>query len=231
MSCQEYFKRVKNIVDVIKSLVGLLCDDMHLKDELPEREPRGRYTEEQKREAQDRIHNKTMTCGILVRSDRTRFRRLIEEIENDYLKGHDSYPKMATEAYNLLVNYKNNGNQQNKRSAATCLDQVAFMTEAKRMKSDGILAKYLHIKCFKCGEFGHYKSDCPGKNKNSDESPPTETALTMLQVTLVVMRKEIDPLWILCDNESTIDIFKNKDILVNLRKMNKPIHRGCKIVL
>jgi hypothetical protein len=50
-------------------------------------------------------------------------------------------------------------------------------------------------------------------------------------VTLVVMRKEIDPLWILCDNESTIDIFKNKDILVNLRKMNKPIHRGCKIVL
>jgi hypothetical protein len=39
MSCQEYFERVQNIVDVIKSLGGSSCDDMHLKDELPEREP------------------------------------------------------------------------------------------------------------------------------------------------------------------------------------------------
>jgi hypothetical protein len=47
MSCQEYFERVQNVVDVIKSLGGSLVDDMHLKDELPEREPRNGYTEEQ----------------------------------------------------------------------------------------------------------------------------------------------------------------------------------------
>jgi len=75
-----------------------------------------------------------MAYVILVRSDRARLGRLIEEIENDYLKGHENYPKTATEAYNLLVNYKNYGNQQNKRSATTGLDQVAFMAEAKRTK-------------------------------------------------------------------------------------------------
>jgi hypothetical protein len=37
MSCQEYFERVRNIVDVIKSLGGSLADDMHLADELPAR--------------------------------------------------------------------------------------------------------------------------------------------------------------------------------------------------
>jgi len=30
MSCQEYFKRVRNIVEVIKSLGGSLYDDKHL---------------------------------------------------------------------------------------------------------------------------------------------------------------------------------------------------------
>jgi hypothetical protein len=119
MSCQEYFKRVRNIVDVIKSLGASLCNDMHLKDESPEREPRGGYTEEQKKEAQERIHNKTIAYGTLVWLDRTRYGKLIEEIEKDYLKGHDNYPKTAMEVYNLLVNYKNYWNQQNKRSTAS----------------------------------------------------------------------------------------------------------------
>jgi len=35
MSCQEYFERVRNVVDVIKSLGGSLVDEVHLLDELP----------------------------------------------------------------------------------------------------------------------------------------------------------------------------------------------------
>jgi hypothetical protein len=34
-----------------------------------------------------------MAYVILVRSDRARLGRLIEEIENDYLKGHENYPR------------------------------------------------------------------------------------------------------------------------------------------
>jgi hypothetical protein len=40
VSCQEYFEKVKNIIEVIKSLGGSLADDIHLKKELPDREPR-----------------------------------------------------------------------------------------------------------------------------------------------------------------------------------------------
>jgi hypothetical protein len=35
MSCQEYIERVRNVVDVIKSLGGSLVDEVHLLDELP----------------------------------------------------------------------------------------------------------------------------------------------------------------------------------------------------
>jgi hypothetical protein len=46
MSCQEYFERVQNVVDVIKSLRGSIGDKMHLVDELPPRPPTG-YTDAQ----------------------------------------------------------------------------------------------------------------------------------------------------------------------------------------
>lgn len=64
--------------------------------------------------------------------------------------------------------------------------------------------KFPHIKCIKCGEFGHYKSNRPGKGMKQLESQnqqSTETALMTLHVTLAVM------IWITCDNESTVDIF------------------------
>jgi hypothetical protein len=53
MSCQEYFEQVKNIVDMIISLGGSLSNDMHLKDELQGREPRGGWTENQLKEARE----------------------------------------------------------------------------------------------------------------------------------------------------------------------------------
>jgi hypothetical protein len=137
--------------------------------------------------------------------------------------------KKTTEAYNLLVNYKSYGNQ-NKRNASAVggLDQVAFLTEAKRTKADGTKGNYYpHIKCDKCGEFGHYKSNCPKKNKQTENKPSegseTETSLVTMHVALAVVKTDIDPMWILCDNESTVDIFKNRDILSNIRKTSKPI--------
>jgi len=71
MSCQEYFERVRDAVNVIKGLGRSLIDDMHLKEELPEREPRNGYTQEQTAEARAKIQDKTIAYRILVRADRT----------------------------------------------------------------------------------------------------------------------------------------------------------------
>jgi hypothetical protein len=69
MSCQEYFERVHNVVDVIKSLGRSLCDDMHLVDKLPATRPRNGYTKDQYKEAREKILNKKVAYGLLVHAD------------------------------------------------------------------------------------------------------------------------------------------------------------------
>jgi hypothetical protein len=56
-----------------------------------------------------------------------------EKIENDFLKGHDNYPKTPTEAYNLLVNYRNYVTVNKRNNSQSGLDQVAFFTEGKKL--------------------------------------------------------------------------------------------------
>jgi uncharacterized protein (DUF2164 family) len=44
-----------------------------------------------------------------------------------------------------------------------------------------------------------------------------------LHVALAVIRIEINTMWKLCDIKSTIEIFKNKDLITNIRKSENPI--------
>lgn len=53
MSCQEYFKHIRHLVDIIKRLGGSLSGDMHLNDELPAHPARGGYTVAQLKEVRD----------------------------------------------------------------------------------------------------------------------------------------------------------------------------------
>jgi hypothetical protein len=74
---------------------------------------------------------KTIAYGLLTRADKGRYGKLIEEIENDFLKGHDDYLKTPTEAYNLLVNYRNYVTVNKRTVIQGGLDQVAFLTDGK----------------------------------------------------------------------------------------------------
>ena len=43
-----------------------------------------------------------LACAFVINSDLRRYGRLIEELENDYTKGNDNYPRNMVKAYQLL---------------------------------------------------------------------------------------------------------------------------------
>lgn len=199
---------------------------MHLADELPPIPRTGEYTTQQYNSACENIVNKKIAYGILVRADCGRYGKLIEEVENAYLKGNNDYPQTPTEAYNVLVNYRNySGNKGT--TIQDGLEQVAFVTDGKRIKTG---KEFPHIKCFKCGKMGHYKSDCQEKRNKEDESDVSHKVCQVIQATTLMTnaqgmneKESINQIWILCDNESTVDIIKNKNMITNIRNTKKLI--------
>ena len=110
-------------------------------------------------------------------------------------------------------------------------DEVAFAQDAK------------NIRCFDCGEIGHYKgsAECSKTTKsatqllmtvryedgsNSDEigwnmcnrGEVKTLKKTKTQGVLLVYRK-VSTYWILLESESTVDIFKDKTLFKNVRKI------------
>jgi phosphoribosylanthranilate isomerase len=53
-----------------------------------------------KKEAQEQY----LAVAFLLNADHVQYRRLIEDLEIDYLQGQGNYPKTVTAAYNVLMN-------------------------------------------------------------------------------------------------------------------------------
>jgi hypothetical protein len=175
--------------------------------------------------------NKKIAYGILVRADRGRYGKLIEEVENAYLKRND-YLRTPTKAYNLLVNYQNYS--ANKRTGTQeGLDQVAFITDENKLKTG---KEFPHIKCFKGGKMGHYKSDCKEKKSKDAGGEVLQEVCQFIQATALMTKAQalndkhsIYPMWILCNNESTVDIIKNKNMIVSLSRKDERREGGNRL--
>jgi hypothetical protein len=71
ISYQEYFEMAQNLVELIKNLEESICNDIHLLEKLPQRAPRGGCAEEDLKGAREPITEKKISCGVLVRADRS----------------------------------------------------------------------------------------------------------------------------------------------------------------
>ena len=65
-------------------------------------------TASNKREEKKEAKETCMAMAFISGANRIKYRTLFEELENSYLKGNkNEYPKTVTDAYNLILNYKN----------------------------------------------------------------------------------------------------------------------------
>ena len=179
---------------------------------------------------------------FIIHSDRSPFGDLITGLQNNYLMGQDNYPKTLTDAYSRLVNWKlPTGNNQSGNTGAG----ISFNTIGE------VKVKWkAHITCHNCGEKGIFLNECPKPKQESatvhaiaSESTPSEGEcdnhqntssyhsyhfLCYYNILLTTKSSHIIPnTWILLDNQSTIDVFSNRNLLRGIHKINATMNIHC----
>ena len=94
----------------------------------------------------------------VINSNRQRYSSLKQDLENDFLKGHNNYPANMAEAQKLLINYKGlrtnqQGAQPRRQNGSN--DGVSFA-------QGGHTTGKSEARCWKCNKKGHlaYKGKC-----------------------------------------------------------------------
>ena len=104
----EYYEQFKNQTDVLDHIGAGIGDD----DAITKQVLRSQgitiddATEAQEEAAEIQGIEWYLALAFLMGSDRSRFGRLLEKLENDFTAGHDNYPKTLTNAYNMLLEWK-----------------------------------------------------------------------------------------------------------------------------
>lgn len=167
----------------------------------------------------------TIAIAYIIGGDTSRYGTLIKELGNRYARGKDEYSSDLYDAYSALVDYATLVNTEGRAwsggvttapSAAPAASAVTFVQQAVVPDTDG--NTFSTVTCFQYSSLGHYADRCPSDITSMTTS---STGTTLLQHTYVLAQSKesgIDHEWILLDSQSTISVFKNKEILTNVRR-------------
>ena len=190
MTNHEYLQRFQNLVDVVSAYSGQLYDRSIL-NIIQERLHPGVLAYTLLTEVQKLIVNSSASelyqaTMFLHQSDRRRYGKLLEELENDFTKGNDDHPDTFVKAYHLLSEYKH---YQPKFVPTGSSSSVAFVQKTKSMSQTSEKVKddswILKATCRECGKIGHMicpqcplilegddsKADSPSKSKSKEKKP------------------------------------------------------------
>ena len=183
--------------------------------------------------------NKATAISFLKRADPARYASLWTDLQNQYSRGNDQYPKNLTGAYELLLTHINTDDVKPPRFHKKYADRrndhrkevnaLQFLQSAERIPGiDGITHE--GITCFSCRQSGHYASACPTVNPAESKKPVTGVQLMQLDSPVVQTHHSdvtflqsndrynmIPSSWILLDSQSTVSVFNNRRLLKNVR--------------
>jgi hypothetical protein len=256
-NAQVYYQRFKNHVEVDEHCSGSVGNHDGLVDKQLEEDDltRANASTEELRAAKAAAKEEYLACAFLLGSDRKRYRKLIENLENDHVQRNDKYPKTLVEAYNLLIHWKQDPKNLMQVLGSTS-DGVAFTNIGDKQRPTQGRTDQGHqhpgIQCFHCQEMGHYASSCNNEwRARGTEASGTQALmdgteaedydddyigfdfLNVEQVhnasngRLHNQGAEVSKTWILLDNQSTVDVFCNPKLLKNIRQVNKVMNIKC----
>ena len=169
LTTQAYLEYFQNMVDVIEHSGGSIGHKPGIERAIAAETGAviDSMTVEQrdnlKKEAQDRY----LAVAFMLGSDRSRFGRLIENLENDFLQGRNNYPASLTGAYSLLTNWKQDP-RNIMRAIGPLSDGVSFahigkgdigdnnavLANSGQPRKGGGRRDKAHITCHRCGSKG-----------------------------------------------------------------------------
>jgi hypothetical protein len=221
-SNDEYLESLRGWADTIEYHGGVVAENYTI---VPETLAGVQRTEDVRKQI---ARDSTLAILLIRRADPTRYGTLIADLSNNYAMGKDDYPKDLSSAYSLLVNYKTPANKRMQQDTSsvppannattTTSPEASAMTFAQKAAQQPGANGVLHdgITCFKCQGSGHY----------ADECPTGETATSLIQHGYMLTQTAqtgIDPDWILLDSQSTISVFRNPNMLTNIRPSERTL--------
>ena len=118
---------------------------------------KGKSTKDQEEGGQ-----KFLACLFLAGVDRERYKKAINDLNNDFVQGTNSYPEDVPGMLALLNNRREGGGKSR-------------VFEDERDGRQTSFAQLEGRRCFQCGKKGHIKRDCPELNETDDDDGSIET--------------------------------------------------------
>ena len=211
MTLERYHELFLAQVEVLNE-VGITIEDEALAEEVAAENGRVEPNDEDQREARDQelaIH--------FIRGTNMQHKGYLRHLRNSYLDGTDNYPRTIHEAYNIL-------RRRVEESPAPGFESnvVSFAQNWQRWDLS-------NIRCYSCQQMGHYANtpECPNykpsqnQNNNSNAgnnngSPQGGSGVNALMLTFSQSWKSIPNTWILLNRQSTVDIFWNPKLVMNI---------------
>jgi hypothetical protein len=190
------------------------------------------------------ITESKLALEFITKLDPKRYKRMLVQMRNEALrKDPDAYPKTLAAAYRIASGWGNDdlpsgGGPIDIHSAF--LADTAFVTKSRDPEKGAKAAgskgkKAAEVICFVCGATGHYARDCE-KRKGIDKALVASSAAVEEEeqqadewdLALVTSEEKVffSQHDILLDNEASINIFQNRDLLTGVRESEKTLLLG-----
>jgi hypothetical protein len=247
---QAYLEHFQNMVDVVVHSGGQIAGHPGVRALIMAE--RGSVeialTAEQRAEIELEVTSRSTAIIFLMGCDRTRYGKLIEDLENDFLTGAQQLSLNTAAAYNLLTNWKQD-NRHGWRPPSSDAVSFANVDGPKKARNKA------HITCHKCAKMGHYASECPdlaAERAAANVNEGTLSGATLLTAGItdgdfdeheghfqflqsngngitcqIGQDGRLPRTWILLDNQSTVDVFYNRDLLTNIREGTSSMDIHC----